>query len=244
MDGSKKGALAATLIYAAAVAITAVLFLVFNPLSNWNGQIALAFGSMLLAETALWLFISSMAKKASAGHSVPANAALLIVLAGYAALSILLSFFTFLSLFAYVVLHAVTALLAVALLCLLVLARKKITEGSTGDAERTANWSRVIAAAKTAQAKLQYWEPQKRELLRRELDELADMILYSDPATLPSLSEMEYSLQLDLQLVAQMLDAYREQPPHSESIKDLQQKIIEAQNGVKLRNLQLAAGKS
>lgn len=244
MDGNKKGALPVTLIYVAAVALTVVLFLVFSPLSAWNGQITLAFGSLFIAETALWLYVSWMVRKAGAGHSVPANAALLTVLAGYATLSVVLAFFAFLPLFAYAVIHAVAALLAVALLCFLVLARKKITEGLTGDAERTVNWSKIITLAKNAQAKLQYWEPQKRELLRRDLDELTDMIQYSDPATLPALAEMEYSLQLDLQLVAQMLDANREQPAHSVGIKDLQRKIIEAQNGVKLRNLQLAAGKS
>ncbi|MHA7965870.1 hypothetical protein ACX93W_17250 [Paenibacillus sp. CAU 1782] len=244
MSNYKKSAVAVTLIYVATVALTAVLFLVFSPLLAWNGQTALAFGSLLLAETALWLCVSGIIQKAGADHSVPANAALLTALAGYAALSVVLAFFTFLPFWAYALIHAIAALLTFVLFCLLFLSRKKITGGIAHDAERTANWSSIIASAKNAQAKLQYWEPQKRELLRKELDELVDIIQYSDPTTLPAVAEMEYSLQLDLQLVAQMLDANREQQPQSGGIRDLHQKITEAQNGVKLRNIQLAAGKS
>lgn len=242
MPGPKK--IAATFIYVAVVAITAVLFLAFREFSDWNGQTVLAFGALLLAETALWLYVSGMLRKSGAGHSVPVNLGLLTVLAGYAAVSVILAILAFLPFLAYAVIHAIALLLAGTLFGFLYLASGKIKEGFIQDAQRTANWSGIITSAKVAQTKLDYWEPQKKALLKKELDELVDIIQYSDPATLPGLAETEYSLQLDLQLLSQMLDAHRDQPPHSQALKELQHKIVEAQNGVKLRNLQLAAGKS
>lgn len=243
MTTEKRGAFAAILIYMAAVALTAILFIVALPLENWSIKTIIGFCSLIGGETALWLLATSISRKRGTQHSIPSNLSLLIVIGGYTAVSLILSFMTFMPLMAYVVIHAAVLLITVILGGLLYAARRKMASGFRHDAERTAGWSSIIAASALARAKLEHWEPDKRRLLQKEVDELADIIKYSDPATIPALAEIEYTLHLDLQVLSQMIDANREQPSHSPKIKELQQKVIETVNEAKLRNLQLASMK-
>jgi hypothetical protein len=243
MTTEKKGAFTAILIYMAAVALTAILFIIALPLENWSLKTIIGFCSLIGGETALWLFAMIITRRKGDQHSIPSNLSLLIVVAGYTAVSIILSFITFIPLIAYVVIHAITLLITVILGGLLYAARRKMASGFRRDAERTAGWSSIIAASTLVRAKLEHWEPDKRKLLQKEVDELADIIKYSDPATIPALAELEYTLHLDLQVLSQMIDANREQPLHSSKMKELQQKVIETVNEAKLRNLQLASMK-
>lgn len=244
MTTSNKGAATALALYIIVVILTVAIMAAASPLLAGGIRSLTALGALLLAETAAWMYGSRLIRGGFRA-SIAAYASFGYVIAAYWLAAIFAAFLLFLPVAFYLFMQALFLAVAAIAGGLLYLSNRHISGGEQEDARRTSDWNELLDAALLAKDKLLLWEGNERQTLERELEGLVDVIRYSDPATVSALAAAEYTLQIDLRLLSDMIDSGSGQKPEEQAVaaRNIRRKMMELGTEVKQRNRQLAASK-
>ncbi|RJE87706.1 hypothetical protein D3P07_15475 [Paenibacillus sp. 1011MAR3C5] len=222
--------------------LTLFIYFGLNPIVTWDLRQILALSAVLLAELAAWLMISRLIQGSRAGYQ--GSYMTYGMIAGlYFVAAVVAAFLAFLPLGVYITLHGVLLLVAVIASALVRVSYSHIQNVEQGDSERTADWKLMLTAARNAKLSLQRWEQAERSKVAPVLDSLIDDIAYSDPASLPALAELEYTMQLDIQYINGVIESAKQINAQNESTEELIRSIHHLREQVKARNLQLVVSK-
>lgn len=231
-----------TIIFLLIAGLTLFIYCGLHPIFTWDLRHIIALSTMLLAELAAWLIISRLIQGVRSGFQ-GSHITYGIIIVLYFAAAVVASFLTFLPLGMYITLHGVLLLVAFIASALVRVSYAHVRNVEQGDSERTTDWKLMLTAARKAKLALQRWEPTERSKVAATLDSLIDDITYSDPASLPSLAELEYTMQLDIQYINGVIESAKQPNMQIESAEELIRSIHHLREQVKARNLQLITSK-
>lgn len=231
-----------SIIFLLIAGLTLFIYFGLNPIVTWDLRQIIALIAILLAELTLWLMVTRLIQGARAGYQ--GSYITYGIIAGlYFAASVVAAFLAFLPLGLYMTLHGVLLLVAIIAYALVRVSYSHIQKVEHGDNERTADWKLMLTAARNAKLELQRWEPAERSKVAPAIDSLIDDITYSDPASLPALAELEYTMQLDIQYINGVIGSAKQPNVQNESAEELIRSIQHLREQVKARNQQLVASK-
>jgi len=231
-----------SIIFLLIAGLTLFIYFGLNPIAAWDFRQIIALSAILLAELTIYLMISRLIQGAKAGYQ--GSYITYGIIAGlYFVAAVVAAFLAFLPLGVYITLHGVLLLVAIIASALVRVSYSHIQNVEQGDSERTADWKLMLTAARNAKLSLQRWGPAERSKVAPAMDALIDDITYSDPASLPALAELEYTMQLDIQYINGVIESAKQPNEQTGSAEELIRSIHHLRGQVKARNQQLVASK-
>ncbi|REK71539.1 hypothetical protein [Paenibacillus paeoniae] len=230
------------LIFVFFVGPTLNIYFGLNPINTWDLRQVIAISAILLAELTAWLMISRLIKGTRSRYQ-SSYITYGIVVGLYFIAAVVAAFLAFLPLRVYITLHSILLLFVIIASALVRVSYSHIENVEQGDTDRTANWKLMVSSVRNTKLSLQRWDLPERSKVAPSLDSLIDDIAYSDPASLPALAELEYTIQLDIQYINGVIESAKQPTAQNESADELIRSIHHLREQVKARNLQLVASK-